>query len=673
MSAPQPTPSSPNFTLTDEELRRLRAAPLVNVDQVFALILRSFDGKPDEILAELFQNSQRAQATAVSVDFTYTEPTPETEAGAAPEGETLHQPWRTHAQGASARRTYTRMTYSDNGAGIQGPTELLALLCLGESAWDAEVERTQQPLGVGFYALIANDQVTRIALRSNYVAFELEPARWRHDSAYRTSWLERLRPLAAPAPGFTLEVDASSELLAEYHRQCAGADCIRYGFAGSPPSHCHPALGYGDYFTLQVCGQPRPLRMPADVRCEDAPIAVEYRGNTLRIAPSLDPAQHGKLTLNWYGQLIALTLPYPHVRAYYHVRQGTPLTLLAPTRRGAVEDEAYSALLRQIVDAVFAHILAHEPPSARELVLLYAIDRDRARACSPYVVIRQHGGLNPSFAEASDMEARPHTVRVVRRDDLARYPLVTEGVTVVRPPDAQPDGRWAFPAQWDASTHTYVRPQDGLQDEIDYEYGLPSFIAALGLTLYAPVVGCEATLDLVWALERDDDGIYTPALGRWGLRRHGEAEPAHWELLPPNATVFVATEASTYDIQESDVLFGTGEIRTALQRFGRAGHCHSDEHGETCCDDFDASVDALIRERYLHRPAIAGTTAINRLWDALPRTITDANSPIACVDLLYTADPDAVAGAAASAGASPAALRVRLADGSTHFVQVYGA
>ncbi len=57
------------FTLDDDRLECLRAAPLVDADRVFALIKRSFSGKAAHVLGELFQNAQRPGARQVAISF----------------------------------------------------------------------------------------------------------------------------------------------------------------------------------------------------------------------------------------------------------------------------------------------------------------------------------------------------------------------------------------------------------------------------------------------------------------------------------------------------------------------------------------------------------------------------------------------------------------------------
>jgi len=302
------------FTLNDDRLAQLRAAPLVDADRVFALIKRSFSGRAVHVLGELLQNAQRAGARHVAISF--------------PDGydaPTRDQP----DQRTSARR----FVYHDDGAGLDdGPFGLLTLLGIGLSRYDdPEVARNQEPFGVGFYSLLASDAVSRVTLRSNDVALTLEPARWWSDPTYRSSWLTLLRPLDPPAPGFALEVEAG----AAFVRACAVALDVVKEWPGGQVKRAldeHPALGYGDLLDVTIDGAP--YRGPAErdldpVTLPEASTVTEYAGNELRVGlGSAHGSRAGRLVVNWYGQLIAAPLwGLPGgVRAYYAVRTGRPLT-----------------------------------------------------------------------------------------------------------------------------------------------------------------------------------------------------------------------------------------------------------------------------------------------------------------------------------------------------------
>ena len=81
---------------------------------------RFFSNRLTAIFVELVQNSRRAGATLISV---VTETT---------------------SKG-------TRIEFEDNGTGID---DFAKLLSLGDSKWDAETDRVEDPAGFGFFSLI---------------------------------------------------------------------------------------------------------------------------------------------------------------------------------------------------------------------------------------------------------------------------------------------------------------------------------------------------------------------------------------------------------------------------------------------------------------------------------------------------------------------------------------
>src|SRR5260370_21018182 len=126
----------------------------------------SSPGKPAEFLGELLQNAQRSSASRVWVTF--------------PDAVTC--------------------VIQDNGHGlIQGVESLRALLVFSDSSFaNPVVEAHERPLGMGFYALIANERITHLRLESctatdeQMLVFEMDTQRWLDDKAYRENWQSRV-------------------------------------------------------------------------------------------------------------------------------------------------------------------------------------------------------------------------------------------------------------------------------------------------------------------------------------------------------------------------------------------------------------------------------------------------------------------------------------------------
>ncbi len=86
-------------------------------------VTRIFNGSLSDILNELLQNARRAKATRIDIELS------------GPENEPT-------------------LTVTDNGAGIADPTNLLSL---GSSDWPDDTARSEDPAGMGFFALAGRD------------------------------------------------------------------------------------------------------------------------------------------------------------------------------------------------------------------------------------------------------------------------------------------------------------------------------------------------------------------------------------------------------------------------------------------------------------------------------------------------------------------------------------
>ena len=109
-------------------------------------VTRFFNATTVDTLNELFQNARRAGATRIAVTL-----------------DAINQ----------------RITVSDDGEGIADPA---ALLAFGQTAWNSRKARTEDPAGMGIYALARNEEVT---IRSR-------PRRERSDRRVDRGWSVRL-------------------------------------------------------------------------------------------------------------------------------------------------------------------------------------------------------------------------------------------------------------------------------------------------------------------------------------------------------------------------------------------------------------------------------------------------------------------------------------------------
>jgi hypothetical protein len=102
---------------------------LINPARLRLGIKRAFTGDINEILNELFGNSQRAGAR--------------------------------NAQITTDDRGFI---YQDDGRGLRNKADFEALLKLGESGWDQSVEEDQQPMGLGIHSLLAHEDVESVTV-----------------------------------------------------------------------------------------------------------------------------------------------------------------------------------------------------------------------------------------------------------------------------------------------------------------------------------------------------------------------------------------------------------------------------------------------------------------------------------------------------------------------------
>lgn len=271
----------------------------INLTGVRAAIKRAFNGSVSEILAELLQNSQRAQATTVNINTT----------------------------------DKTVFAYEDDGHGLQDQDDLIALIKIGESGWDETVQTNQHPMGLGLHALLAQEQVSEVTIESGGWKVVIDTKRWWDDHEYAAGWLERVAT-SKPQKGFRLIATVTTkfneivqELFWHYNGRLKGLNL---------------ATGYADY--VDVLHNGKKVNPPFDPKnsFETFLCETEIFGNPCWIG-------HGEKSerptgVNWYGQRIsyqpALDGKKLHsFHLWYDVRQGCPLDTKSPTRNGFIENQ----------------------------------------------------------------------------------------------------------------------------------------------------------------------------------------------------------------------------------------------------------------------------------------------------------------------------------------------
>src|SRR5713101_8305698 len=193
---------------------------LVNPDRIRSSIKRLFHKGIDEVVAELFQNSQRSGST--TVDITTTE---------------------------------NGFTIQDNGHGLlNGIDGFHTLLKLAESHFDNETIEDQDPMGVGIVSLLTHDQITEVTFSSRCLELNIDTKLWWSEPDYYSVWFERIVTLDQPVAGLRIAVSCSPELVKALQSSLTQNDQI-YSFTDHIYQSTSPAQGYEGILTVTLNSQ----------------------------------------------------------------------------------------------------------------------------------------------------------------------------------------------------------------------------------------------------------------------------------------------------------------------------------------------------------------------------------------------------------------------------------
>ena len=540
---------------------------LINERRLWGSLRRMFDGSVSELLAELLQNSQRATAGVPpdrrAVDITI-----------PPRGDGPHT-----------------ITYRDRGHGIAGVEGLRVLLTVAESAFAApSVARDQHPPGLGFYSLVAREGVSGVELRSGTLAFPLDTARWWADEAYRESWRERIATLPAgeAVDGVELRIACDEATRAAFAAALPTGALSAYCSIGGASLRAWPAVGYAGVLAVRVNGTPALIETPHELSLPEAEIVAEYRGCPVRLAFGDEP---GTLTGNWFGQSIVERSGGPW-NAYVIVRAGRPLTPRAPTRAGLIDDAARRAFVAWVEERLFAYVASADRAALRpaQLTALARVDRERLDRECRYAVVRRIRPFDDGWIGSAEDVDR-HDLEVVERAallDPAAPHLLVEG-----------EVRLAHRVADAASAERFRRHarERGWWAE-GGEYGISSFVRALGRPILTPVLGVATDRHLWWRPDLDPaepDRWLVAGPGTWGIGRYDEP-PAEWSTFPSKAAPLVVFGADeSYDVDAVDWTVATPDPVAFLQIWGRAPWRPDEDDADASERAYDESVTELLR------------------------------------------------------------------------------
>jgi hypothetical protein len=284
---------------------------LINPARLRLGIKRAFTGDINEILSEMFGNSQRAGARNAQIN--------------------------TDDRG---------FIYQDDGRGLRDKSDFEALLKLGESGWDQSVEEEQQPLGLGIHSLLAHEEVESVTFSSNLLSLTLDARRWWTDLQYAAGWADNLKQVCFPAPGMSIGVMCSKTLTEQL------VSALTDGWQ----SYRSPARGYHDLLNIAINDKVVDTSVQEDATPSLPLIETSYQNNKLIIGlygKEGYATQHG-IWVNFYGQMIPVD-HYSRFQAYLEIRQGRPVNPMSPSRLGVIKDEALNRLCDFVRDSLFDH------------------------------------------------------------------------------------------------------------------------------------------------------------------------------------------------------------------------------------------------------------------------------------------------------------------------------
>jgi len=513
-----------------------KLAVLVNPDRLRSSIKRLFRNRIDEVLSEIFQNSQRSKST--TVDILTTENT---------------------------------FTIQDDGHGLlNGINGFHTLLKLAESNFDNETINDQDPMGLGIFSLLTHDQVKQVTFSSDNLELTIKTDLWWNDLAYYSTWYERILTLDQPVNGLRIAVTCSPELVKALHTALQPKHQLDT-FSDDVYRSASPAQGYAGILNITLNSAPVPTTLPVWARLTDRFVSTTYKGSKLEIGY----ASNGRSTILWYGQLITLRGLANCFEFHLEVKSGRPVNPRSPSRAGIIQDTAYNELIAFIKAEIFNFVFDLKNRSSIKPTHVegcYKLDAAYSLANSPYFVAESIQTIDHpnSFEQfnATDEFDCPPVFNIFTYDEVLL--LLDDQVTVQLPSGTS-----------------------------DAEHGLQSFLPETGPG-YKLSSGDETRLAIgkLWWKPREEprhDWFYAP--GEYGISYQEGIPPESWSPIT-TSPVFVFNDTSSFDAAEVDFVVGTnGDPLEFLRNEAWAAFSpHDDEPYDPQQEYYQESLDFLIRD-----------------------------------------------------------------------------
>lgn len=507
---------------------------LVNADRLRGSIRRLFENSVPEILGELLQNSQRALATQVTIE--------------------TGSDW---------------FSFADNGHGLEGIDGFHTLLKIGESYFDNPTIGDQDPMGLGTLALLAHDEVSEVSFLSNNLCVTIDTHIWWTNKEYAGNWHTRVENTPCPQ-GLQILVKCSNEVVKQV-REALGKETYY-----SSHSHRRPARGYEDYLTITLDGKPVDTSPPGEAEVKDVFLEFEYQ-NCPVVVGLTSSIYRDNSSINWYGQIIWMNTPRPF-KFHMKVRTGRPINPMSPSRRGVIEDQAYTAFYDILKDKIFEFVC--DPTNRSEITTsliagLYQLDHTRASKECPYFTAGRAYMDGTMSLDSMEDTGKHKSLEIFEYCD---QPLLIK-----------------------ESVNTFIAEEG---DYSEHETGCGSFIESIEKVkgpVYYIGKGSSERLEILalWWKPGDHITEFMHELGKWGLGR-GVAEPNEWHQVQGTA-VYAISEGSSFDICENEWIVGCedpmGFLKSRMPWAGFSPHDDDSEYNVSQQeDDYTDSIDALIRD-----------------------------------------------------------------------------
>lgn len=512
-----------------------KLAVLVNPDRLRSSVKRLFRNRIDEVLSELFQNSQRSNSTAVDI-----------------------------------LTTDNTFTIQDNGHGLlNGIDGFHTLLKLAESNFDNETIHDQDPMGLGIVSLLTHDQVKQVTFSSGNLELTITTDQWWNDPAYYSTWYERIITLDHTVSGLRIGVTCSPELVKALHTALEPKHQL-YSFSDEVYKSASPAQGYAGILNITVNSAPVQTTLPRWTKLTDRMVSTTYKGSKLEIGY----ASSGRSTILWYGQLIILRGLANCFEFHLEVKSGRPVNPLSPSRAGIIQDAAYNELIAFIKAEIFNFVF--DPNNRRKIKAAhvegcYKLDTAYSIATSPYFVAESIQTIDSpnSFEQfkGTDEFDVPPILNIFTYDEA---PLLLDDQVILQLPSGTSDA----------------------------EHGLQSFLRNTG-PAYKLSCGDETRLAIgtLWWKPRgvpQHDWFYKP--GEYGISYQEDTPPESWSPIA-TSPVFVFNDTSSYDAAEVDFVVGINgdPIEFLSNEAWAAFSTHEEDSYDTQQESYQASLDDLIR------------------------------------------------------------------------------